>query len=57
MVTLQHPGSHISGGNQDISVLGKEHGKIHGIPGMNTKHIVYKEEIWTPILYQHKMII
>lgn len=44
-------------GYQDACVPRKVQDKIHGVYGMRTKHIVYKEEIWIPILYHPRMII
>lgn len=54
---LQHLGSHITGGNRDTYVPRKVQDKIHGIYGMHTKRIVYKEEIQIPTLYHHKTMI
>lgn len=47
----------MSRGNQDACVPREEQDKNYAIYGMHTKHVVYKEEIWIPILYPPKMII
>lgn len=49
----RHPGSHFSGRNRDTRVPRE----VHGIYGMHTKCVVYKEEICLPILYHRKIII
>ena len=48
---LQHLGSHMSGGNRDTYVPREVQDKIHRIYETHTKHTVYKEKIWIPILY------
>lgn len=47
----------MSRGNQDACAPRKVQDKNHGIHGMHTKHIVYKEDIWIPILYHPRIII